>query len=468
MYLSKFFHVPAKTFKQQKVYNALVQEDSKLHIDPLLLKECTIPEFTGSYNKFLDRFRNIFRCATYVKTSSIEKDIFYKRMFDLLTFHEIPNTGLGYSQKGTHGTGISGHLTLELADTTLDIIHAGIQDPEIFAIMPLFQDNFGADRLSDMTISILYEDFLHYTERISRSLSLKPQSYKYQGELYMVPYIKDHPLILIPSIFLCDLPIARSYDEIDDVCDYNRFLRQKICKAIGFTWKDFSKLHKRDLKKYVLNKNIWNDLCKCYKDLYGVPYDFINDKLCEYKRIDIDECLNANYPLNLKEYKTLVSSEEVFELTKSICKQYKQLIEKNRMYQLIYDNNGNIRKEKYAQLLFFTVAQSYCSANDIDLNRESDCGIGELDFKLSQGNHAKILIEIKYTSNPKLKKGLTSQLGAYMSAEKAQYGILLVLKNRDNDDKKINQLLQEAHSQPNNANTVIVVDAVPKKSASHL
>jgi hypothetical protein len=164
----------------------------------------------------------------------------------------------------------------------------------------------------------------------------------------------------------------------------------------------------------------------------------------------------------------LASSEEVFELTKTICKQYKQLIEKNRMYQLIYDNKGNIRKEKYAQLLFFTVAQSYCSANDIDLNRESDCGVGELDFKLSQGNHAKILIEIKYTSNPKLKKGLTSQLSAYMSAEKAQYGILLVLKNRDNDDKKIDQLLQEAHSQPNNANTVIVVDAVPKKSASHL
>ena len=343
---------------------------------------------------------------------------------------------------------------------------AGIKDPEIFALMPIFEEGIGADRISDMAISILYCDFLKYTERMCTEIGIKTQKIKYHS-LYEVPLYKGKIITFIPSSFLSDLPLARDYDDIDIVCNYNDLLRKKICAIIGLTWKEFQKLHKPELKGWMLkNINRLNDIIRNYKNLKGEPYDFKGiDAKCENADIEIEEKL-VNYPLNLLKYKTLKTLQDVIQLVHVICNQYKSLIENNRMYQLIYDNNDKIREEKYAQLLFYTVACSYCDANDIDLSRESNCGIGALDFKLSQGNHAKIAIEIKYSSNPKLNSGYMKQLPAYVMGEQAQYGILLILWNRTQDKNKIDNISKIAVEKRSTNNKIIIVNAIQQLSAS--
>ena len=86
---------------------------------------------------------------------------------------EISNTGLGFSKENSHGKGISGDLAKQLANSAYTIIKAGLEDPEIFALMQLIEDNVGADRISDMTLYILQKDFLHILKELQRNLILK-------------------------------------------------------------------------------------------------------------------------------------------------------------------------------------------------------------------------------------------------------------------------------------------------------
>lgn len=65
-------------------------------------------------------------------------------------------------------------------------------------------------------------------------------------------------------------------------------------------------------------------------------------------------------------------------------------------------------------------------------------------------------------------KSLTLQLQAYMNADNAQYGILLVLLIRDEDESKMQELCTQAASLPHNRRTIIFVDARKKPSASKL
>lgn len=128
---SRFFKVGHNDFLQRGVYNAFLNQDSLLHIDPLLLKESEIPEFVNAYTEFFDYFRLFIPLVKASKTNNL-KDCFFKKMVDRFTFKEIPNTGLGFSKGNTRGRGISGSISIQLAQTAYTIIHAGLEDPEIF------------------------------------------------------------------------------------------------------------------------------------------------------------------------------------------------------------------------------------------------------------------------------------------------------------------------------------------------
>lgn len=107
------------------------------------------------------------------------------------------------------------------------------------------------------------------------------------------------------------------------------------------------------------------------------------------------------------------------------------MIEDNQLCKLLYDKNGKRKHESAAQLLFFGIADAYCSANNLDISPESDAGRGPVDFKVSKGANIKVLVEVKLTSNSKLEKGFTSQLPIYQKSEKSHKGIYLVIHNME-------------------------------------
>ena len=97
---SRFFKVKHKDFLQKGVFIALLDQDSVLHIDPLLLKGSEIPEFKNAYTEFFNYFRLFVPLVKASKTDNLQ-DRFFKKMVNRFTFKEIPNTGLGFSKGNT-------------------------------------------------------------------------------------------------------------------------------------------------------------------------------------------------------------------------------------------------------------------------------------------------------------------------------------------------------------------------------
>lgn len=232
--------------------------------------------------------------------------------------------------------------------------------------------------------------------------------------------------------------------------------------------KDAHKIKKNDLKDYLLSHpKVVDDVLAYYKSLSGIPYDFSRDKLGEYIRAIVGE---MSFPKDLMSFH-IANVEDVKCITLAICQHYKSLIENNRMYALFRDSKTDKYSETNAQLLFFCMAEAYCNANNIDLTRESDAGWGELDFKLSQGASAKVLIEMKLSSNSQLEKGLSCQLPAYMQAEKGHFGILMIILTHDRDISRVRQVVNQSSVAKANGDAVkdvMVIDARCRLSASKL
>lgn len=198
--------------------------------------------------------------------------------------------------------------------------------------------------------------------------------------------------------------------------------------------------------------------------------DFLNERLEA-----IDDEVSTVVPelpeLNIHPENKRQTPEELLAICLEICNAYKALIENNRMYKLLYNDDNSPKKEIAAQLLFFSVAQGYCKQYDIDINRESDPGIGQLDFKLSVGNKSKVIIEMKLSSNSSLFHGYEKQLPAYLRAEETKYGIFLVLQMSTTPEPQLIKT-QEAYVKvkdiPGNSIKLVCIDATPTASASKI
>lgn len=277
MRYSEIFKVSADALEAKGVFNADVDSDSQLHIDPSLFKDCQIPEFVGAYDIFNGYFAKLFEgLVPYAR----EESVFYNQLVKRLSFREIANTCLGYSQKGIHGSGIGGKLAKQIANTILDIYDVGIKNPVVFEMMPFFEEGIGADRISDMSAHLLIHNLIAYTQRVCRELNTPMQAIvKLNGRPKELPTYRNVGYVFVPYEVLCDLPTASSYDDIDSVCHYNDMFRRRICQAIGELWKDFKNAPKSRIKQILLdNPGLFKEFIDEYEQSKHRPYNFVNDR----------------------------------------------------------------------------------------------------------------------------------------------------------------------------------------------
>lgn len=467
---SNYFGVTPQVFEQKGVFNAFIDQDSKFHIDPLLIRENSIPEFNGAYDFFLNYFRGFVPLAKMAKMPDLS-DPFFKRMVDRFVFRELQYTGLGFSEGNSRGTGISGKLSLQLATTAYTIIKAGYEDPEIFALMPIFEDKIGQDRISDMTIAILRRQFLAYTERISVELGLETKRYRFSyDKSYNVPFKGLDTVHFIPRAFLNDLCIAKSYEDIGDATNYNNKLKAKLAELIGVTWNESVKFSKSDWKGVILeNRECYEAAIDYYRSIIGVPYNFEDDCHGKYWDLQIAKLASDN-PICFFQLLSKSREERVFDWTSKIVEKYKQLIEVNRMSELVYRCKRTPDETDW-QLLLYYLAVAYIGGSglNLDISRENNPGNGEVDFKFSQGK-AKTIVEIKRSKNPDILHGYRIQLPAYMRAEQTDYGIFVVIIDDPLDEvptqTRLEELVMEMKGKGEVVSPIIYVKGYHQSSAS--
>lgn len=441
---SRYFKISAKEFERNKVFNAFIDQDSKFHVDPLLLRGSKIPEFQDAYEAFLNYFRAFVPLVKHVSRPDTS-DRFFNQMVNRFTFPELQYTGLGYSEGHSRGTGISGKLSIQLAKSAYEIIKAGYEDPEIFALMPLIEDNIGPDRISDMTIAILRKQFLAYTQRIAAEMELQVQRYQLTyDEYYNVPIYEGDVIHFVPKGFLNDLPIATSFDEVADAANYNDRLKSRIAQVIGVAWNEYSKYSKSDWKQIILGERVCYDAAiDYYKSLKGVPYNFDSDRH--------DKCLDLKFakvacdnPIQFLTGLFKSQADKVYDCTMKICEEFKHLIEENRMSELVLRCKRTPDETDW-QLLLYMIADAYIEGSGINMkvSREANPGTGEEDFLFSQGKDAQTVIEIKRSGNKDILHGYREQLPAYIRSERADHGIFIVILDSADDEDVIKEKLED-------------------------
>lgn len=465
--VTDYLGIDKSKFNSTGALDSVLDFDTKMYIDIALLKQCSISEFKDAYKKVTQRFENILLLLEH---STRQDDKFWRAAKQQLHFNERPGVCLGLSKYGTRGRGFGEKLENQLLSDAKIIISAGIKDTRIFELMPLFEENIGPDRLSDMVVSIIYEELVAYSKNIF-SKFLFTSDLDPKTQLPINPYNK-FPIIFVPKSILQDIPLAWSWDDIDRVQHENEEIKRSFNETIGYTWKKAtsSRVGKSDLRYYILNyPGFLIDLLSKYETKTPSEYDFTKDRSGQIIWYESAKKIADDYPLKLH-WSQNISSEDIYNTVKTICLHFKDLVENNKLYSLLYNDNGSAKHESAAQLIFYGIADAYCKTNDIDLNREANAGRGPVDFKFSKGYDFRILVEVKKTSNNDLVHGIEIQVGEYEKSEKTKRSIYLVIdgdwNGAEKNKKALNKFIERMKKDNITIPEIVYVDAREKEAAS--
>lgn len=466
--LNVYFGISAKRIEELGALNGYLGIDNKVFVDPTLLRKLRIPEFRNASKDLKSYFSPII---ALLKATKGPGDIAWETAQRKLQFKEEQGTALGYSAAGSSGRGIGVELAGILVHRGKQIVDLGIDDTEMFEIIGLFQENFGPDLLSDMAVSILKEKFFAYTQRLTSRLKLKPtMNFRIRQKNWTLPVHPDGKtaLIFVPSQILSPLPVALDQSEIAEVAQFNAEVREKWNEIIAAAATEKRKPSKAEIREMLLAapKNL-SDLIEVYKKAARTGYDFKKDPLGLFSWDYFGRTAAKTYPLEIRASRPKTTSE-LRQILNLIVAQFKKNIEENKLYEVLYGETGAPRREVFSQRLFYAVADSYCSANDVDLSREPNAGNGPVDFKLSSGYTGRVLVELKKSTNPQLLHGFEVQLDAYQKSEVTQESLYLIMQVADsqvgiNDVLALrNKRAKEGAKVPD----IVIVDARKRRPAS--
>jgi hypothetical protein len=468
--LSRYFGIEAAALDKQGVFDAFLGIDNKLFVDPNLLKaKLDIPEFSAARQSLTAYFSQVIKL---LKASKSQGDIAWQEAEKRLTFKEENGTALGYGGVGSHGRAVGRSLARILVTRAKQIIDLGIEDPEMFELIGLFQEDIGSDLLSDMAVSILSSTFLEYTQRVSTELDLHPrESFAVTGQQWTLPVNPSgkRPLIFVPAQLLSKLPVALDRSEISEVAAFNSEVRKAWNAIVAAAREDDRSVTKEQIRDllFARPKNL-TDLISVYREAATLGYDFESDPEGLFSWDFIGRSAATANPLDIRlgQPRTV---EELRAILNLIVSKFKKLVEENRLYEFLYKEDGRPKHEVFAQRLFYAVADTYCEANNLDLNREPNAGNGPVDFKLSTGYKGRVLVEVKKSSNSHLIDGFEQQLPEYEKSESTDESMYLIVRVSDSDSsiKSVLSLRDRKVKEGKKVPQIVVVDGRKKESASH-
>ena len=459
MFISEYFGVSSLT--DYGVFDAIIEKDSHFFINILRLKNSEVPEFIEAYKHLNSYFNNI---ATLLDASDSPElsDKMYKSARKLFNFHEVNGINLGFSESST-GSGWGPKISDKVLKDAYQIIKKGNKRPEIFHLVCLFEENIAGDRLSDMIATIIEDYIKKYTLRIMNDIGINKNTRKelqFSADGFVINPYKNIPILLLPEEILHELPIARSWYDINRVVIENESIRSEINNEICAQWKKWSSSE----QKNYLFKNIFlqPEVCKRVIDSYK------NEKSPSLDLSADSDYFAAVLLKNIETTNSFLKTKALptsYEASIDVIKIFKDWIENNRGWDVIQKASSKNR-EKTLQRLFHLGAKNYLEKNDLDLSCEPNSGNGALDFKISRGMD-KTIIEVKLSTNAQYLHGYETQVKQYGKAEQTDKMIYVFIDLGNHVRRK--KLIEEYEKNKGNGiifPELIIIDSIPKKSAS--
>lgn len=407
--------------------------DAKLFIDPLLLLDAG-GKWTEAHDELIAHF---VRCYELVAKSISKTSVSARAAHRLLTFPEPFELGLGYTAIGTHGSGSGGGYATRMMDGIAVAIAAGLSQPEHIEEVGILNEGIGADRISDSTANVLKARLIAYTQEIAhrhevplerhrvRHTRVTLETGRWLDEEVELPTnpTTGRALILVPEFLLNKLPTLNAYDWFDS--HFNEDIRLSLNLPVG---KAVSKAEIVSYaRKYPERVREWAREQTSREDL--VSYDFGADPLGVVQWDQAPSRYAAEHPLP---HRVISTHDDLVELVGEIVEQFCRFIESQRGWSLLWNADGTEKPEEAAQLLFLGVAQPYLRYFEVELDREVELGRGPVDFKVSSGTSARLLIEVKKLHNGKFWNGLRYQLPSYLKSDNATHGWFIAVQYRSN------------------------------------
>lgn len=463
---SKRFGIDPKALDSANLLDTILNSDTKLFIDPLLIYKSQNAHIKRDGRKLVQQsFENVIGL---VDISAVEGDVAWKGAFKALNLDERPETSLGYGGAGTSGSSPPAKVRNSILRTAKQIITLGEKNPDMIPLMGLFEEGVGPDILSDMTTNFLLPVLCEITEEFCAQNKVRTRVFgqKYYGRnLPENPYRPNDPIILVPRDLLRDLPLAADWPDVSRVIMEVHEIRDAVNQMFGNFAKATVSDKKRAIKQISLKSvrilKLIIEAVAGSSESYDEKADL--DGFYQFRRVLYQDPQVFAGMLQSPEKN---DAEGLRSTVLSIIEQFKNLVEHNNMWELLW--NGDVhRHERASQLLFFAVSTVMCAVNNIDISPETNSGGGPVDFKFSTGFHGRLVVEMKLSKGT-VESGYKNQLEIYKKASATKAGIFVIMDIGGMGAKlrKIERLRDAALALGEPASDIVVIDAKRKASAS--
>lgn len=444
MLFSELFEI--KIDNTEPWFDPLLSMDTKLYIDPFLIFQDEFGSFVGAHQELVDFYDVAFELVA--EAGETKLDLPWRKAISILGTPEVEEFCLGLTASGTRGAGASSGKAKLIAEGLHKAIMFGLANPKHFETVQLFQEGIAEDTISDAVGNILKHRFSDYTKSICDELGIpterrphirgrfNPENRRWEQVSVDAPAnpYNGKQILLVPKQYLRPLPTLNPDDFWGYCFDQNaQELRTELGDEITRNVKK-EKILEKALKDYQSVE----DFVAFLERIGGAPYDMDNDpKGLVRWYYESREFVRKN-PINLK-----LESESGFpDFIDEILKIFKNYVENQGGWELIYNDDGRPKSESACQRLFIGIVRHYCIANDIDVSPEVNIGRGPVDFKFSKGATYCALIEMKLAKNTKFWSGLEKQLPKYLEAEGVKVGRFLIVTFSGADVERLNDIYE--------------------------
>lgn len=478
--LSEHYGISPDVFEKLGVLNIPLTADAPLFIDPQLLKNSQFKIFSETaWNDYQAYYTQLMEKVKAIHMlDGVRKQRAKALAQQFIVASEPKGLCLGYSKNSNRGRGVGKEVSKIILDSALDIVDIGIDNHNIFSVVFLLERGIGADLISDLTANIIINSLCAFTAQIALKLKIKTKPYLVAGKRYLLP---KHPfeksyLLFVPTDIVNRLPIDGNLPEVLHTfmegmpSTTNDEIRYKVNEEIGRILAE-ARLNKRTgaqikdlLKQYIYkNADAVYEFMEAINNTEAQPVDMEN----EFAEFTIPYEFGKYY--NAAENKVAKQANKL-KVIDNIVKQAAAFISKNNDLKrnLLYHSSGRPQKEKAWQAAFQCYIDATLKQHNLDITPEFNTGIGPVDFKFSDGENFKVVVEIKLSSNSKREAGLTKQLELYKNATtnvKQAYFVYVDLDDEEVGTKRINTLLTLKREQGIKSE-IVIIDGRLHESAS--
>ncbi|WP_293697412.1 MULTISPECIES: hypothetical protein [unclassified Sphingopyxis] len=464
---SRYFGIPATLLDDAGLIDPFVDVDTQLFIDPVLLEKSSNILMSGdAITAFRSHFENFVRLITI---SEKEGDVAWRTAERLLDLREPPENGLGYGGSGRSGSSRPNEVRDSIMRTAKEIVNLGSKDPEMISLMGFFEENVGPDTISDFTTRVIIEQLAQLTEDFCSANDIELHKNAVLPDRRLPRVLdkngKEKFVVLVPTDVVRELPIANDWGDIEAAVSHNAKIRQAVNSMLAGIAQPTVTDRKDALRAIALQSpQNFEEFLAAVKE-HVRTYDPNVDALAYYKMKAIFgsgfDGLKSDARYDLKK-----GPDEIARLVHDTINFFKHHVENGNLWEELWIGDKP-KKERAPQLIYYAIADAYCSAHDVDISPEANMGGGPIDFKFSNGYRARVLVEMKRSSGT-VRHGYDKQLEIYLDASRSQHGIFVVMDYGDLGQKldQILKIQEYRRVTGQRASDIVVIDATKKQSAS--